>query len=397
MKTFIHTLITAYNKRAERIERDGILKHCVNEKGYVLIVVLLVCSLLIVVSGDFLVNTQANIAYLNRFKDEPQAKELAEVGVRVATYVLELDATGKTGSILPGKTQNKSVDSYDDLWATQFPPVPVDDGSFTFTIRDEQAKINASIVANEFIDKTAYFNMMLRFFQNMDLPQDIPYSILDWVDPDNNKSGYGAETADYYSTLPRPYRAKNGPLDSIAELLMIKNITPEIYLGLGGGNIGKEQDIVEDNMNIKPFSIEDLSPDAGKKGADANALPADTRIGPEKSRALYDYFGAFGDKDFTSDLNKININTASFRVISALTPDMTTDKVTEIIRQRMIKPYASVDELSKLIPEAIQRDRLTVSSKIFSIRSVGTYKGKPVTVNAVYNRAIKKFYYYSVR
>jgi general secretion pathway protein K len=398
MKRFIRTLESCYQKRAAAIERDGLFSYLHNDAGYVLIIVLIICSLLIMVSGEFMVNTQADISYMNRFKDEPQAKELAEIGVKIATYVLYLDNSGNAGSVFPGRKSQSNVDSFDDIWAAQFPPFPIDDGVVYLTIRDEQAKINLSMVANEYSgdEDTYFYKVMFRFFQNMDLPRDIPDSIRDWIDPDSNRSGYGAETNDYYGTLPLPYNAKNGPLDSIDELLMVKNITPEIYLGLGGGNTGKEHDLVESNMNIKPLSKDDMSADAVKK-SEAEIPVANAKIGPEKSRALYDYFRAYGDKQYDSDLNKININTASYRVISALTQDMTAAKVTEIIRKRNSKPYASADELSQIIPEKTYRDRICVTSQIYSIQSTGVFRGQKVNILAVYNRAQKRFYYYSVR
>ena len=55
-------------------------------------------------------------------------------------------------------------------------------------------------------------------------------SILDWIDPDDQTHPEGAET-EYYQGLNPPYAAKNGPIDDISELLLIKGVTPEIYYG----------------------------------------------------------------------------------------------------------------------------------------------------------------------
>jgi len=41
---------------------------------------------------------------------------------------------------------------------------------------------------------------------------------------------------DYYKTLEPPYEAKNGPIDDLAELLLIRGITPELYWGLSSTN-----------------------------------------------------------------------------------------------------------------------------------------------------------------
>jgi general secretion pathway protein K len=56
-------------------------------------------------------------------------------------------------------------------------------------------------------------------------------ALKDWTDPDDFvTSGGGAESA-YYLSLDPPYRAKNGPIDDIYELLKIKGITPAQFFG----------------------------------------------------------------------------------------------------------------------------------------------------------------------
>jgi DNA uptake protein ComE-like DNA-binding protein len=59
---------------------------------------------------------------------------------------------------------------------------------------------------------------------------DIANSILDWIDPDDEPRTNGAES-DYYESLSPPYQAKNGPLDSLEELLLVKGVTPQLLLG----------------------------------------------------------------------------------------------------------------------------------------------------------------------
>ncbi|WP_027367718.1 general secretion pathway protein GspK [Desulfocurvibacter africanus] len=55
-------------------------------------------------------------------------------------------------------------------------------------------------------------------------------SIVDWTDEDTNFSIGGAEN-DYYQGLDKPYLCKDGPLESIEELLLVKGVTPELYHG----------------------------------------------------------------------------------------------------------------------------------------------------------------------
>jgi len=55
-------------------------------------------------------------------------------------------------------------------------------------------------------------------------------AILDWMDPDDEPREYGAEK-EYYSTLDPPYEPTNGPLRTIEELLLVRDVTPELLFG----------------------------------------------------------------------------------------------------------------------------------------------------------------------
>ena len=52
--------------------------------------------------------------------------------------------------------------------------------------------------------------------------------ILDWLDSDDTPRETGIES-DYYTSLG--YQAKNGPIDTIEELLLVKGVTPQSLFG----------------------------------------------------------------------------------------------------------------------------------------------------------------------
>ncbi len=55
-------------------------------------------------------------------------------------------------------------------------------------------------------------------------------SLLDWRDHDDLHRPEGAES-DFYMSLDRPYHAKNGDLESLEELLLVRGVTRELYHG----------------------------------------------------------------------------------------------------------------------------------------------------------------------
>lgn len=62
------------------------------------------------------------------------------------------------------------------------------------------------------------------------MTETVADSILDWIDEDDEPREYGAEV-DYYMTLEPAYAPKNGPLDTVEELLRVKGVTPELLFG----------------------------------------------------------------------------------------------------------------------------------------------------------------------
>jgi type II secretory pathway component PulK len=66
---------------------------------------------------------------------------------------------------------------------------------------------------------------------------EIADSILDWLDEDDEPRPYGAER-EFYSVLPTPYAPKNGPIDSVEELLLVRGVTPELLFGVDANRNG---------------------------------------------------------------------------------------------------------------------------------------------------------------
>ena len=62
------------------------------------------------------------------------------------------------------------------------------------------------------------------------MTDDIVDAILDWLDSDEDRRPYGAESSEYES-LNIPYSCNNGPMESIDELLKIQGVTPDLFYG----------------------------------------------------------------------------------------------------------------------------------------------------------------------
>lgn len=62
------------------------------------------------------------------------------------------------------------------------------------------------------------------------MTDELADAILDYIDADDTVRSFGAESA-YYQGLAMPYPAKNGPLESLDELLMVRGVSPMLLYG----------------------------------------------------------------------------------------------------------------------------------------------------------------------
>jgi general secretion pathway protein K len=99
------------------------------------------------------------------------------------------------------------------------------DGTFSIKITDLERKVNVNTADGPILQQA----LQVIGADATDIPT-ISDSIQDWIDRDDNTRINGAES-DYYQSLTPPYMAKNGPIDDLSELLMIRGIrdNPEIY------------------------------------------------------------------------------------------------------------------------------------------------------------------------
>lgn len=398
-----------YRERKIILHSTGVYRYVVGNGGYVLIIVLIISTLLISLSGDFLITSQTNIGYIRKFSKRLQALFLAKSGIELGKVVLQADKSGIAGTFFPGRATDKNIDTYKDIWAIDFPELPFESGTIKIKITDQNSKINLSVLANEFVDKTTYYGITQRFFMNMGLPVDFADIIIDWVDIDDASFPYGAESSDYYMSLKDPYPAKNSAMDSIDEMLLLKNMTPEIFYGMGGGNLEIEENLVDNNMGDVSFrfdmedigeKMKELGETTGKDVQETDEEKLVIKIGKEKDRGLSNYFRVHGKREvYNDELNRININTAPYRVLASLTENMTDDIVTEIIRRRLASPFKSVDEIKGLMDSDsfnnLKNNILSVRSYIFKIESTAKVVDTRITITTIYNRSSKQILYWS--
>jgi competence ComEA-like helix-hairpin-helix protein len=108
-------------------------------------------------------------------------------------------------------------------------------GKLIFGISDEESRLNVNRASAE---------ELARLYG---ITSDVVASILDWRDGDNAATAGGAE-ADYYTSLQPPCLPRNGPFQTTRELLMVRGVTAEQFMGEDANQNGL-LDLEEDDGN----------------------------------------------------------------------------------------------------------------------------------------------------
>jgi DNA uptake protein ComE-like DNA-binding protein len=214
--------------------------------GYVLIAVLVVIVVLSLVAYRFTDAMTSDYRASVRSADMAQARAAAASGVN---YVAALLADPTTRAEVLGNSLN-NPSRFQSIPVRTDPSKPKKDAFFSivafdtfggsagprYGITDEGGKLNINALIK--IDPTgeALYNALL---QLPNMTADIADAIVDWVDADDNVRPAGAESADYADL---GYRAKNGPLNSLDELLLVRGVTPQLLFGTDRNRNGIDDD-----------------------------------------------------------------------------------------------------------------------------------------------------------
>ena len=228
-----------------------------NQRGIALMAVLWVLVLLIALATEFAFSMKMEVNTTRNYKEDTESYYLSKAGLNMAMAELFKEARFHSihpehgwiiGNVLTASIANKSTSSpgqkdpdteesqrqdglgeeetVQDFDIVNRTDIKLENGSITYTIRDENGKISVNSASKNTLDKLLQFSGVEDKIER----STISDSILDWIDTDKNHRLNGAED-DYYRKQNPPYYAKNGPIETIDELLKIRGMTEEILYG----------------------------------------------------------------------------------------------------------------------------------------------------------------------
>lgn len=222
-----------WNPRAKVVEA---------RQGVVLLAVLVVLVLLSLAAYQFSELMMAEYKASDSYVRSAQAKALADSGVHfLAAMLSNPDALNNTlggnpydnagafqGVIVDANAKPRLLGRFSVLSSFD-PDDPASNNGqgFRFGVSDECGKINLNALMQLDSSGKVLHDMLLNL---PNMTEDVANSILDWIDPDDDERTNGAENQ-YYQSLSPGYRCKNGPLDSLEELLLVKGVTPQLLFG----------------------------------------------------------------------------------------------------------------------------------------------------------------------
>lgn len=267
------------------------LPHSHGERGFTLVAVLWVTIVLAIIALGYATTARMNGVSVRNSRIMHQERYLMESALELGMY--EFRKYERNRSLLANKEEVEANAGQElDLWYPRFEPFMVDVEGTELGIRlvNESGKINVNLV-----DKGLWDAIVKACgIEDEDRSTAMFDALRDWVDGDDLHRAEGAEN-DYYTALFPPYQCKNGPIESLEELLLIKDITPDLYYGT------------------------------------------------DEHPGLVDYLSVAGKA------TRLDVNTSSpdaFRIIKDITPEA----IEGIVARRFEKPITGVAELSDIVP-----------------------------------------------
>lgn len=218
------------NKRARNI--------IANERGMALLITVMTVSLLVAITLQFHKTTWHKFQVSSNFKIGNQLKVIGDSGINIGFALIEQDSEDNQFDSLLDGWMIKDQDDFSGLFAGGRLELDIADLSGRVQVNslvrkneNGQAAETDKILEEEM--RAIFIRLLLSgAFQVEDEEEarSIVDALVDWIDEDDRESDNGAEDS-YYQSLEKPYSCRNGPIQSMEELLLVKGFTPQLLYG----------------------------------------------------------------------------------------------------------------------------------------------------------------------
>src|SRR5437868_1151113 len=202
-------------------------------RGIALILVMLIVVVFVVLAAGLAYSMKVETKLARNSSWDTELEWLGRSGTELAKYVLSQSSKG--GQQYDGLNQiwaGGTGETNDALEGISLTDNKLGHGTFSVKIIDSDRKFNINLAASA--PEVLNQGLILMGVDAAEGPH-IVSAIQDWTDRDDDSRAGSDTESSYYMSLNPPYRAKNGPIDDLSELMMIKGISPNMYYGSGSG------------------------------------------------------------------------------------------------------------------------------------------------------------------
>jgi len=265
------------------------------QRGVAIVLALAVVALAALAATAMLVSQSTWSRQVELTAGHAQAQHLLQAGLDWSRAVLSDD----------GRVSD--VDHLGEPWALRLPSMPVENGSLTGHIEDQQGKFNLNNLHEDGKVSVVQLERFRRLLTILALPPVLADSLADWIDDDNQPQPRGGAEDAHYLALQPPRLAANRPLTDVAELALVAGFDDTV------------------RARLRPF---------------VTALPR---------------FAA------------VNVNTASPEVIAASVDGLNLDDARAIVAKRERTWFRSISDFSSQLPTglSVPSQYIAVSSDYF--------------------------------
>jgi general secretion pathway protein K len=201
-----------------------------NERGAILIVVVWALVLLMAFATELAYTMRIEGQTADTYQQEVSTYYLAMAGLQRALYKwIQAQQRGITMLNQPGALgRRQQQDESQHIWSRgdgRWLSEEFGAGGYWVRVNDEGGKINLN-QADEAALRQSFVNLGF----DAKVGDALTDAILDWRDTDSLVRMHGTES-EYYQSLPIPYSAKDGPFDTLDELLLVNGMTPTLFYG----------------------------------------------------------------------------------------------------------------------------------------------------------------------
>jgi len=208
-----------------------------DESGMALLITLLMVSVLVAITVQYHKKAWHNFADSNTFKETVRLQTAAGSGVNIALALL-VEETNQNDSFLDDWAEIDFSSITESLPRAEV-RVQVNDLSGRLPINSLVVHPGSGNQGQRRRIAEEWQKVLFRLLQNGNFAieddiqaQAVVDALIDWLDSDEEETAQGAESS-YYQSLPQPYRSRNGPIESLEELLLVKGVTPALFYGEG--------------------------------------------------------------------------------------------------------------------------------------------------------------------